>query len=71
MFCLLDNKCFIHIPKPKHGWIWGSADGFGFKLIHEQVSYSGMNGGTYGCAMDLFIIPGRGNRKFLGRTQAI
>ena len=37
MFCLLDNKGIIHIPKPKPGWNGGRADGFGFKLFHEQV----------------------------------
>ena len=32
MFSLLDDKGVIHIPKPKPGWIWGMADGFGLKL---------------------------------------
>ena len=37
MFCLLDDKGIIHIPKPKLGWTGGRADGLGFKLLHEQV----------------------------------
>ena len=57
MFCLVDDKGVIHIFKPKPWWIGSSADGFGFKLFHEQVSYNGTNGRTLGCTMDLFIIP--------------
>ena len=37
MFCLLDDKDAKHVPKPKPGWIGVRADGFGFKIFHEQV----------------------------------
>ena len=53
---LLDDKGVINIPKPKPGWMGSSADGLWFKLIYEQVSYIGTNGGTHGSAMDMFII---------------
>ena len=38
-FCLLDDKGVILIPRQKSGWIGVSADGLGFKLLHEQVGY--------------------------------
>ena len=53
LFCLLDDKSVIHIPKPKPGWIGGSADGLGFNLFHKQAGYYGE---TNGCTMHLFII---------------
>ena len=56
MFCLLGDKGVIHIPEPKPGWIGCVADGFGFKLFHEQVGNEGANGGTHGCTMDLLKI---------------
>ena len=34
----------------------GRLDGFGFKLLNEQVGYEGADGGTHGCTMDLFIV---------------
>ena len=34
----------------------GSAKGFDFKLLHEQVGNWGADGGTHGCTMYLFII---------------
>ena len=37
MFSLLDDRSVIHVHKPESGWIWGKADGFDFKLFHEQV----------------------------------
>ena len=53
MYYLLGDKGVIHIPKQKPGWIGGSAESFGFKIIHEQVGNNGTNGGIYGCTMDL------------------
>ena len=38
------------------GWIGGRADGFRFKLFHEQVGSYGANGGTNGCMIGLFKI---------------
>ena len=56
--CWLYSACWItiHIFKPKPGWIGGSADGLGFKLLHEQVGYNGTYGRTHCCAMHLFIM---------------
>ena len=31
--CLLNDKSVIHISEPQPGWIRGSADGLGFKLL--------------------------------------
>ena len=56
MFHLSDEKGVIHIPKPKPWWIVGSADGFGFKLLHEQVGYNGTDGGNPWLHNDMFII---------------
>ena len=56
MFGLLDNKGVIHISKLKPGWIRVRADGFGFKLLHEQISNKRDNGGAHGCTMDLFKV---------------
>ena len=56
VFCLLDDKGVIHIPKIQPGWIVCCAHGLGFKLLLEQVSYNGTDGETDSCTMDLFII---------------
>ena len=50
VFCLLGDKGVI--PKPKLGWIRGSADVLGFKLFHEEVGYKGTDRGTHGFTMD-------------------
>ena len=42
LICLLDDKGVINIPKPKYRWIRGSADGFGFQLLHEQLATMGL-----------------------------
>ena len=34
----------------------GSADGFGFKLFHEEVSHNEADGRTHGCTMHVSII---------------
>ena len=47
VFCLFDDKDVICIPKPKPGWIGSSADGLGYKFLHEKIGY---NRGTHGCA---------------------
>ena len=36
--------------------VGGSAKDIDFKLLHEQVSNDGADGGTYGCTMDLLIV---------------
>ena len=56
LFCLLDDKSDIHIPKSQLWCLGGSVDGFGFKLSYEQVSHNGADGGSHGCPINLFII---------------
>ena len=56
VFCLLDDKGAIYILNPKPGWIGDRANGFGFKLFHEQVGNKEADVGTHGCAMDLLKI---------------
>ena len=56
VFYLLNDKSVIHILQQRPGWIVDSTDGLGFKLLHEQICYYGIDRGTHGCAMDLFII---------------
>ena len=57
VFCLLDDQGVIHRPKPKVGVGGGSAKGFYFKLLLEQVGNEGaLMQGIHGCTMDLFII---------------
>ena len=56
LFCLLDDKGVINIPKPKPWCFGGSADGCGFKLFCKQASYNGTYREIHGCTMDLFII---------------
>ena len=41
----------------------------GFKLFHEQVSYSGADGGIHYCTMDLFIILTLGGEKGILKTE--
>ena len=55
MFCLLDDKGAIHIPKPYLGE-GGGTDDLDFKLFYEQVGNEEASGGTHGCTMDLFKI---------------
>ena len=42
--------------RPKCGRVGGSAKGFNFKLLHEQVDNERADGRTHGCIMGLFII---------------
>ena len=56
MFCPLDDKNVIHIPKQQ---LWredGNVDGIGFKLINEHVGHIGADGKSHGCPMHLFRI---------------
>ena len=52
----MDDKGAINIAKPKTWWMGASADGLGFKHLHEEIGYNGITGDTYGCVMALFII---------------
>ena len=56
MFYLLDETSGIHIPTTKPGEIWGRADGLGFEIFHEQVSYHRADRRTHDCTMVLFEI---------------
>ena len=56
MFCPLDDKVVIHIPKPQFWSVGGHIDGLGFKLFHDQVGHKGAEGVTHGCPMQVFII---------------
>ena len=38
VFCLVDDKGVIHIPKPSPGRMMGDADRSSFKVLHEQAS---------------------------------
>ena len=44
VFCHVDDKVVIHVPKPGPGWIGGGADGSDFKVLHVQVIYKGLIG---------------------------
>ena len=56
MFCLVDDKCIVHKPEPKGGWVGKGLEGFDFKLFHEDVGYKGADGGSHSCTLYLFII---------------
>ena len=56
VFLLVDDKGVIHIPEWDPGRVGGSADGSGFKVLHEQVIYQWAYGGPSSSTMYLFII---------------
>ena len=56
VFCILDDKSVIYIPKPQLWLVGGSVDTLGFTLLHEQIGHNGGDGRSYGCPMHLLII---------------
>ena len=55
VFCLVDNKVVIHIPRPDPGGFGCIADGSSFEVLHEQVGYQRAYGRPHGSPMYLFI----------------
>ena len=53
--CRIQDDSVIHIPLPHFGRVLGSVDGFHFKVLHEEVSHYGADGGPHGCFIDLLI----------------
>ena len=39
VFCLMNNKCVIHVPMSDPGWVGRGAKGSGFEVLHKQVGY--------------------------------
>ena len=56
LFCLLDEKCAINMPKPYTWRVASSVDVLDFILFHKQVGHNMGNGRTRGCSMYLFKI---------------
>ena len=56
VFCVMDDRGVINIPKPDSRRVGGSADGSGFKVFHKQVCYQWAYGGFHGHTMYLFVI---------------
>ena len=48
VFCILDDKGVIQIPKPQPRWVGGLVEGLDVELFHEQVCYNGANGRSHG-----------------------
>ena len=44
VFCLLDDKGVIHIPKPKSGWIGGSVHALDSNTSMNRLSTTGLMG---------------------------
>ena len=56
VFCLIDDKVSSTNLSHREGRVGEGLEGFDFKLIHEDVSYEGADGGSHSCTLYLFII---------------